>query len=161
MAGFSHRNKDSDGRAVTREYLRYLARHPRTAQHVCQRLSTKFVHQDPPAALVRRLAKVYLANDTEIVPVLRALVASKEFRAAAGKKLYDTSCAGCHGQKAQGGLGVNLKDASTWKYDLFKRALKQGKDDKGVALKPIMPKFPQLTDDQMKSLQMHIKAVTK
>ena len=91
VAGFSHANKDSDGRAVTREYLRHLAHHPKTAHHVCERLATKFVRQDPPAALVRRLAKVYLANNTEIVPVLRALVASKEFRAAAGKKLRDPS----------------------------------------------------------------------
>ncbi len=91
VAGFSHRNKDPDGRAVTREYLRHLAHHPRTAHHLCLRLATKFVRQDPPAALVRRLAKVYLAHDTAIVPVLQALVASKEFRASAGKKLRDPS----------------------------------------------------------------------
>ena len=91
VAGFSHPNKDADGREVTREYLRHLARHPRTAQRICERLATKFVRQDPPAALVRRLAKVYLAHDTEIVPVLQALVASKEFRAAEGRKLRDPS----------------------------------------------------------------------
>ncbi len=91
VAGFSHRNKDADGRAVTKEYLRHLARHPKTAHRICERLATKFVRQDPPAALVRRLAKVYLKNDTAIVPVLRALVASKEFRAAAGRKLRDPS----------------------------------------------------------------------
>ena len=88
-------------------------------------------------------------------------VATAAPSAAAGKKLYESTCAGCHGQKGQGGIGMSLKDASKWKYDLFKRALKQGKDDKGVALKPMMPKFPKLTDDQMKSLQMHLKAVTK
>lgn len=88
-------------------------------------------------------------------------VASAAPTVAAGKKLYDTSCAGCHGQKAKGGIGPSLKDASKWKPDLFKRALKQGKDDKGVALKAMMPKFPKLTDDEMKSLQMHLKAVTK
>lgn len=91
VAGFSHPNKDSDGRAVTREYLRYLARHPKTAHRICERLATKFVRQDPPAPLVRRLAKVYLRNDTAIVPVLRELVASREFRAAAGRKLRDPS----------------------------------------------------------------------
>ena len=54
-----------------------------------ERLATKFVRDDPPRSLVKRLAKVYLKNDTAIVPVLRALVASKEFRSSAGDKLRD------------------------------------------------------------------------
>lgn len=91
VKGFSHANKSSDGREVTADYLRYLAHHPLTAHHVCHRLATKFVRQDPPAALVARLAKVYLKHDTAIVPVLRELVASKEFRASAGRKLRDPS----------------------------------------------------------------------
>jgi hypothetical protein len=89
VKGFTHKNRKADGREVTRDYLRYLAHHPMTAHHVCQRLATKFVRDDPPRSLVKRLAKVYLRNDTEIAPVLRALVASKEFRSAAGDKLRD------------------------------------------------------------------------
>ena len=89
VKGFTHPNRKADGREVTREYLRYLAHHPLTAQHVCERLATKFVRDDPPRSLVNRLAKVYLRNDTEIAPVLRALVASKEFRTSAGDKLRD------------------------------------------------------------------------
>lgn len=89
VAGFKHKNAEADGRAVTKAFLTHLAHHPDTARTICRRLVTKFVQQDPPEALVRRLAKVYLANDTEIVPVLRALVASKEFRASAGKKTRD------------------------------------------------------------------------
>lgn len=88
---FSHPNTDPDGRAVTRAYLRHLAHHPDTARRVCHRLATKFVHDDPPAALVRRLARVYVRNDTAIVPVLRELVASKEFRGSARAKLRDPS----------------------------------------------------------------------
>lgn len=91
VRGFRHTNKKGDGREVTREYLRYLAHHPDTAHHVAERLATKFVRDDPPRSLVKRLAKVYLSHDTEIVPVLRALVASKEFRASAGEKLRDPS----------------------------------------------------------------------
>jgi uncharacterized protein (DUF1800 family) len=91
VRGFSHANRKGDGREVTRDYLRYLAHHPDTAHHVAERLATKFVRDDPPASLVKRLAKVYLKNDTEIVPVLRALVASKEFRSSAGRKLRDPS----------------------------------------------------------------------
>ena len=91
VKGFSDKNGSGDGRQVTKDYLRYLAHHPLTAHHVCQRLATKFVRDDPPQSLVRRLAKVYLKNDTAIVPVLRALVASKEFRTSAGRKLRDPS----------------------------------------------------------------------
>ena len=91
VRGFSHQNRKGDGREVTRDYLRYLAHHPDTAQHVAERLATKFVRDDPPRSLVKRLAKVYLKNDTAIVPVLRALVASKEFRASVGAKLRDPS----------------------------------------------------------------------
>ena len=91
VRGFAHANRKGDGRELTKEYLRYLAHHPSTAEHIAERLATKFVRDDPPRALVRRLAKVYLENDTEIVPVLRALVASKEFRASAGDKLRDPS----------------------------------------------------------------------
>lgn len=91
VRGFSHKNRKGDGREVTQDYLRYLAHHPDTAEKIAERLATKFVRDDPPRALVKRLAKVYLENDTAIVPVLRALVASKEFRAAAGDKLRDPS----------------------------------------------------------------------
>lgn len=97
---------------------------------------------------------------------LTALLVSVSFAAAApsaaaGAKLFGTSCAGCHGAKAQGGVGPSLKDAAGWKYDLFKRALQQSKDDKGVALKATMMKFPKLKDDEMKSIQMFLKTATK
>ncbi len=91
VKGFKDKNRKGDGRELTKDYLRYLAHHPQTAHHICERLATKFVRDDPPHALVNRLAKVYLKNDTDIVPVLRALVASKEFRKAAGAKLRDPS----------------------------------------------------------------------
>lgn len=97
-------------------------------------------------------------------------IASAAPTAAAGKTIFTANCAGCHGPSAKGGIGPNLKDAAGWKYDLFKRALLQGKDDKGVALKAMMPKFTQgfapntgkaPTDDQLKSLQLYLKAATK
>lgn len=88
---FTHPNRDADGREVTRAYLKHLAHHPLTARRIAHRLATKFVREDPPPALVRRLARTYLKNDTRIVPVLRELVASKEFKGSAGKKLRDPS----------------------------------------------------------------------
>lgn len=87
VLGFSHANADPDGRAVTRAYLRYLAHHPATARRIARKLAVRFVSDDPPQDLVDRLAGVYLKSGTAIVPVLRALVASAEFAASAGRKM--------------------------------------------------------------------------
>lgn len=89
VLGFTHANSSADGREVTRLYLRHLARHPDTARRIATKLVTKFVSDAPPPGLVDQLARVYLKNDTAITPVLRALVASKQFRAAAGRKVRD------------------------------------------------------------------------
>jgi uncharacterized protein (DUF1800 family) len=83
---FSHPNTDPDGRAVTEGYLTYLARHPRTAERIARKLARRFVSDTPSEALVAHLAQVFLDNDTEIKPVLRALVASTEFKNSAGSK---------------------------------------------------------------------------
>ncbi|MGZ5399336.1 MAG: DUF1800 domain-containing protein, partial [Nocardioides sp.] len=87
VLGFTDPNADPDGRRVSRRMLSYLAHHPATAQRVARKLAVKFVRDDPPQALVDRLAKVYLDNGTAIRPVLRALVASAEFRASDGLKI--------------------------------------------------------------------------
>lgn len=89
VKGFSHANSKADGREVTRLYLRYLARHPDTARRIATKLVTKFVGDAPAPALVDKLAKVYLKNNTAIAPVLQTLIASKQFKAAAGKKVRD------------------------------------------------------------------------
>ncbi|MDO9495895.1 MAG: DUF1800 domain-containing protein, partial [Nocardioides sp.] len=89
VMGFSDPNASGDGRDLTRRYLTYLARHPATAQRIARKLARKFVRDDPPQSLVDRLARVYLANGTAIKPVLRALVASPAFAAAAGAKVKD------------------------------------------------------------------------
>ena len=89
VKGFRDKNKKANGKATTSAYLRYLARHPDTAQQLAHKLCVKFVSDDPSPQLVRRLARVYLQNDTAIVPVLRALVASRSFARAAGQKVRD------------------------------------------------------------------------
>ena len=86
---FTHPNADADATAVTRDYLTYLAHHPATARRVARKLAVKFVSDDPSDALVEHLAQVYLEHDTEIRPVLRALVASGEFARSAGAKVRD------------------------------------------------------------------------
>ncbi len=86
VLGFTHANKEKHGLPVVQAYLAYLARHPATARRIATRLAVRFVADVPPATLVDRLTQVYLDNDTQIVPVLRALFASAEFAAAAGLK---------------------------------------------------------------------------
>ncbi|MFN8082477.1 MAG: DUF1800 domain-containing protein [Kineosporiaceae bacterium] len=87
IMGFSHPNNvAADGPTAAREFYEYLAFHPSTARHLATKLARRFVSDDPPAALISNLASVYLTNDTQIVPVLRALFTSPEFAASAGLK---------------------------------------------------------------------------
>ena len=61
------------------EALAILAASPQTAHFISWKLAQRFVADDPPPALVDRMAKTYLASDGDIKAVLRALVASPEF----------------------------------------------------------------------------------
>jgi uncharacterized protein (DUF1800 family) len=62
------------GRAV----LATLARHPATAKHVATKLARHFVADEPPPALVDRLAKRFLATQGDLKDVAKALVAAPE-----------------------------------------------------------------------------------
>jgi uncharacterized protein (DUF1800 family) len=68
-------------------YVNYLAKHRKTAERIAYKLGQRFVSDDPPQSLVSRLADVYQANDTAIVPVLRVLFTSREFRYSSGLKV--------------------------------------------------------------------------
>lgn len=89
VLGFADANAAGDGRDLTLRYLRHLAHHPATARRIATKLVRVFVSDDVPPALVERLAAVYLASDTDIKPVLRALVRSPEFRASVDRKVRD------------------------------------------------------------------------
>lgn len=64
-----------DGEAV----LDLLASHPATAQFIATKLARRFVADDPPAALVARVAQVFLASKGDLRQVTRAIVTSPEF----------------------------------------------------------------------------------
>ncbi|GLY28925.1 DUF1800 domain-containing protein [Kineosporia sp. NBRC 101731] len=86
--GFTTANATAaSGKAAQRAYVKYLARHPKTAQHIARKLAVRFVSDNPPASLVKKLAAAYTKNDTKIAPVLRMLFSSKEFSVSKGKKL--------------------------------------------------------------------------
>jgi uncharacterized protein (DUF1800 family) len=87
VLGFSSPNNNNfDGLHVAEAYLDYLAHHPSTATHLATKLATRFVSDGPSADLINSLASTYLANDTALVPVLRALFTSAEFAASIGQK---------------------------------------------------------------------------
>ncbi|MEU4692922.1 DUF1800 domain-containing protein [Actinoplanes sp. NPDC023714] len=86
ILGFDHANAKADGETAALAFLDHLARHRATAERIATKLCVRFVADEAPASLVTRLADVYLANDTAIVPVLRALFTSAEFAASAGRK---------------------------------------------------------------------------
>jgi hypothetical protein len=59
--------------------LDILARSPATAKHLSYQLAQYFVADDPPKALVDRMAQRYLATDGEIRAVLETMFTSAEF----------------------------------------------------------------------------------
>ncbi len=68
------RRYGEDGMAQGRAVLADLAAHPATARHLATKLARHFVADDPPAALVDRLARIYLAYDGNLTQVYAALV---------------------------------------------------------------------------------------
>ncbi|WP_239159216.1 DUF1800 domain-containing protein [Winogradskya humida] len=87
VLGFSNANATTaGGQTAALAMLDYLAAHPSTAQRIVTKLCVRFVADEPPAALVTRLVKVYLDNRTAIAPVLKALFTSAEFAASVGAK---------------------------------------------------------------------------
>ena len=55
-----------------------LARHPATAAHVARKLARHFVADEPPPALVERLAKRFLDTDGDLKQIAKALIEAPE-----------------------------------------------------------------------------------
>jgi uncharacterized protein (DUF1800 family) len=88
VLGFTNPNSSqTGGEAVVNTYVNYLAHHPATAKRLAHKLAVRFVSDTPSNALVTMLANVYLAHDTAIAPVLRALFSSTEFTHSIGAKV--------------------------------------------------------------------------
>lgn len=87
VLGFRHANGSQDGRAAVTAYIKYLARHPATAQRLARRLCQRFVSDAPSDTVVTAVANAYVAADTDIRQTLRALVAHAEFKGAVGAKV--------------------------------------------------------------------------
>lgn len=71
-----------NGEMEGEELLHMLAMRPATAQFISRKLAMRFVSDDPPQALVDRMAKTYLASGGDIPSVLETLFHAPEFWAA-------------------------------------------------------------------------------
>ncbi|WP_413743207.1 DUF1800 domain-containing protein [Variovorax paradoxus] len=77
------------GLAETDEALDRLARSPATARFISRKLAMYFVADDPPPALVDRMAATFGRSDGNIAAVLRSMFESTEFAASLGRKFRD------------------------------------------------------------------------
>ncbi len=74
---------ERDGETV----LDYLAHHDWTARFIGAKLARRFVADDPPQSLVESLIDVFQSTGGDTRELVRALVQSDEFKAAAGTKV--------------------------------------------------------------------------
>jgi uncharacterized protein (DUF1800 family) len=66
-----------------------ITRQPACARFISRELATYFVADDPPPALVERMAQTFMRTDGNIGAVLRTLFLSHDFDAALGGKFKD------------------------------------------------------------------------
>lgn len=77
------------GLAEVDEALDILSRQPATARFISKKLASYFVTDDPPPALVDRMAKTFIRSDGDIRAVLETMMAAPEFKASLGGKFKD------------------------------------------------------------------------
>jgi len=61
------------------EVLDILARHPATAKHISFQLAQRFVSDNPPEALINRMARTFLEKDGDLREVMKTMLDSPEF----------------------------------------------------------------------------------
>ena len=77
----------AQGPEALRAVLHDLAQHPATAHFIATKLARHFVADDPPPALVDRLAATYLRRGAQLAPVYQELIRSPEAWRAQPAKL--------------------------------------------------------------------------
>ncbi len=70
------------GEAQGRALLHFLATRPATAQFLSREIAIRFVSDNPPQALIDRMAHTYMTSDGDIAAVLTTLYHSPEFWSA-------------------------------------------------------------------------------
>jgi uncharacterized protein (DUF1800 family) len=74
-----HRFPAGGGLEEGERMIGLLARHPATARHLAEKLCAKFVSDDPPDALVERVAGAFTRTGGDLRETVRAVVTSPEF----------------------------------------------------------------------------------
>jgi hypothetical protein len=88
ILGFTHTNVSPEGgEKAGDDFLRYLAAHTYTANRLAQKLCVRFVSDSPSSGLVAAVAKAYLDNHTQILPMVSTILRSAEFWQSRGKKV--------------------------------------------------------------------------
>ena len=77
-----HRIKAGHGIEDGEQVLDIVARHPATARFIATKLARRFVADNPPPALVDRVARRFRQTDGDLREVMRAIFTSPEFVAA-------------------------------------------------------------------------------
>ena len=67
------------GKDDAEKVLDILAKHPSTARFISRKLATRFVADDPPQALIDRMAKTFAASGGDIGEVMKSMIQSPEF----------------------------------------------------------------------------------
>ncbi|MFO1244783.1 MAG: DUF1800 domain-containing protein [Ramlibacter sp.] len=80
------RSHAAGGEQQARDILHQLATAPATAQHIARKLARHFVADDPPPALVARLAATFLRTGGDLPSLYRDLVAAPEAWQPTGAK---------------------------------------------------------------------------
>ena len=68
------------------EVLDLVAAHPSTARHLAHKLAVRFVREDPPRSLVRRLVETWELTSGDLKEVVRTLVESPELWREAARR---------------------------------------------------------------------------
>ncbi|RQO57229.1 DUF1800 domain-containing protein [Paucibacter sp. KBW04] len=79
----------AQGLAELNEALDRLASHPSTAQFISRKLAQFWLSDEPPPALVQRMAQAFTANGGDIAATLALLFNSAEFNQAGPRKFKD------------------------------------------------------------------------
>ena len=77
------------GFAEVEQALDLIADSPATASHVSRRIATYFMGDDPPPALVARMAATFRQTHGDIAAVLKTMIRAREFSGALGSGFKD------------------------------------------------------------------------
>jgi uncharacterized protein (DUF1800 family) len=80
---------EGSGFGEVEESVALIVRQPACARYISKELAVYFVADNPPPALVERMAQTFHKTDGDIAAVLRTLFLSREFSASLGGKFKD------------------------------------------------------------------------